>query len=59
METLEKSVKYVIDVIDVVLMFLLLTLDIFHTFFGISIADFEHVNVSWESCNLHKKDAQT
>ena len=30
-------------------MFLLLTMNIFHTFFSVSIADFEQVNVSWAS----------
>ena len=33
--------------VDVVLMFLLLTLNIFHTFFNVVIVDFEQVNVSW------------
>ena len=32
-ETLEKGLKHVSDVNDVVLVFLLLTLNIFHTFF--------------------------
>ena len=36
------------DVNGVVLVFLLLTLNIFHTFFSISIVEFEQVNVSWE-----------
>ena len=46
-KTLEKGVKHVDDV---VLLFLLLTLNIFHTFFsGVSIVDFEQVNVSWEA----------
>ena len=31
---------------DIVLVFLLLTLNIFHTFFGVSIVDFEHLNIS-------------
>ena len=35
-------------VIDVVLMCLSLTLNIFQTFFYVSIVDFEQVNVSWE-----------
>ena len=35
-------------VIDVVLVCLLLTLNIFQTFFYVSIVDFEQVNVSWE-----------
>ena len=55
-ETLEKDVKYVQsqqykhqnDATDVVLVFLLLTLNIFHTFFSVSYVDFEQVNfVSW------------
>ena len=33
--------------------FLLLTLNIFHTFFSISILDFEQVNVSWVVCFFH------
>ena len=37
------------NVIDVVLVFLLLTLNIFHAFFRVSSVDFEQVNVSWES----------
>ena len=37
-------------VIDVILMFLLLTLNIVHTLFHIiSIGDFEQVNASWDS----------
>ena len=30
-----------------VLVFLMLTLKIFHTFFSVPIADFEQINVSW------------
>ena len=46
-ETLEKDQH---DVIDFVLVFLLLTLNIFHTFFSsVSIVDFEQVNISWET----------
>ena len=37
---------------DVVLTFLLLTLNIFHTFSSASIAHFEQVNIRWE--DLHK-----
>ena len=33
-------------------MFLLLTLNIFHTFFSASIADFEQVNMIWEGAIL-------
>ena len=43
------------DVIDVVLAFLLLTLNIFQIFFSVSIADFEQVIVSWDigNTNIH------
>ena len=34
-------------IIDVVLVFLMLTLNIFQTFSGVSIVDFEQLNVSW------------
>ena len=49
-ETLEKDVKYVQswrqnDVNNVVLMSFLSTLNIFHTSFGVSLVDFEQVNV--------------
>ena len=37
--------------IDVFLVFLLVTLNIFHTFSSISIVDFEQVNVSWVCSN--------
>ena len=37
---------------DVVLVFLLLTLNIFQTFPRVSIVDFEQVNVCWEYMNL-------
>ena len=55
-ETPGKGVKYVQskqkkhqnDVNDVVMVFLLLTLNIFDTFLSDSIIDFEQVNVSWE-----------
>ena len=33
---------------DVVLVFLLIILKIFHTFFSTSIVKFEQVNVSWD-----------
>ena len=36
------------NVIDVVLVFFLLTLNIFRIFSSVSIVDFEQVNVSWE-----------
>ena len=35
------------DVTGVVLVFLLLTLNIFHTFSSVSIVDFKKVNISW------------
>ena len=35
------------NVIDVVLIILLLTLNIFHTFSSVSIVNFEQVNVNW------------
>ena len=41
------------DVIDVVLLFLLLSLNRFHTFFSIFIADFERVSVCRESIQRH------
>ena len=55
METLEKVAKYVQsltiktpgNVIDVVQVFLLITLKIFTPFSSVSIVDFEQVNVSW------------
>ena len=50
-ETLEKSVKYfqrLDDAIGVVLVFLLLTLKIFHTFSYCFYHYFEQENVSWE-----------
>ena len=46
------------DVIDVVLVFLLLTLNIFYTFFSVSIVYFEQVNVScagfFRRCSFHE-----
>ena len=51
-ETLEKGV---IDVIDIVLVFLLLNLNMFRTFFSVSIVDFELLNVSWVETYLHNK----
>ena len=41
---------------DVGLVFLLLTLNIFHTFFYVSIVDIEQVNVSWEVRSKKKRD---
>ena len=37
---------FIFRVNDVALVFLLLTLNLFHTCFSVSIADFEQVNVS-------------
>ena len=59
METLEKVAKYVQsltiktpgNVIDVVQVFLLITLKIFTPFSSVSIVDFEQVNVSCEIDN--------
>ena len=40
--------KHQNDFIGIVLVFCLLTLNIFHTFsYGVSIVDFEQVNLSW------------
>ena len=36
-------------------MFLLLTLNIFHTFFSVSVRSFEKVNVSWKTLKTEKK----
>ena len=36
---------------NVVLVFLLLTLNIFHTFFSVSIVDFEQIIISWAFFN--------
>ena len=36
-----------IYVIYLILVFLLLTLNIFHTFFSVSIVYFEQINISW------------
>ena len=49
-EICSKLIKHQDDVNDVVLVFLLLTLNIskFTTFPSVSIVDFEQVNVSWD-----------
>ena len=39
-------------VIDVVLLFLLLTLNIYTTFSSVSIVGFEQVNVGWDNCSV-------
>ena len=36
------------DVINLILVFLLLTLNIFHTFSNVSIVNFEQVHLNWE-----------
>ena len=41
---------------DVVLVFLLVTLNIFHSFFSVSIVDFEEVNISWVSSVKDHRD---
>ena len=46
-ETIKKGVKYTTTTSGIVLLFLLLTFTIFHTFFSVSIVDFEQLNVSW------------
>ena len=35
------------NVNDIVVVFLLLTLNVFHTFFSVSIVDFEQVSICW------------
>ena len=47
MEDVKRPIKHQNDVVDVVVVFLLLTFTIFYTFFRISFIDFEHVNISW------------
>ena len=42
-----KITRHENDVNDIVLVFLLLTLNVFHSFFSASIVDFEQVNVCW------------
>ena len=49
-QTLEKGEKYVFH--DIFLVFLLLTLSIFHIFSGASIVDFGQVNVSWVNTKI-------
>ena len=45
---LKVNKKHQNDFIGIVLVFCLLTLNIFHTFsYGVSIVDFEQVNLSW------------
>ena len=39
-----------IDVTNVVLVSLLLTLSLFHAFFSVSTVDFEQLNVFWIAC---------
>ena len=45
---LKVNKKHQNDFIGIVLVFCLLTLNIFHTFsYGVSIVDFEQVNINW------------
>ena len=47
-ESVMKGLKLTIETQnDVVLVFLLLIFNIFHTFFSVSIVDFKQKNVSW------------
>ena len=41
-----------LDVTDVVLVFLLLTLDMIHMFFSVSFVEFEQVNVDIDVINI-------
>ena len=50
--------KHQNDVNAVVLVFLLLTLNIFHTFFSVSIVDFEQANVSWNRLSKAHKEGK-
>ena len=63
-ETLEKGVKYIQnqqwkhqndDVNEVVLVFLLLTVNIVYVFFSVSVVYFERENVSWDFGNIDWK----
>ena len=49
---LKLTIKHQNDVNDVILVFLSIILGIFHTFFSVSIVDFEQVNVSWAMINM-------
>ena len=42
------TIKSLEDVDDVVLVFLLLTLNIFHAFFSVSIINVEQENINWD-----------
>ena len=46
------TIKHQNDVNDNVLVFLLLNLNIFHTFFTVSTVEFEQVNVIWVGRNM-------
>ena len=48
-----KTKKHQNNVINVVLVLLWLTLAIFHTFFSVSIVEFEQVNVNWVSVHTY------
>ena len=55
-QTLGKCVEYVqVNVNDLILVSFLLSLNIFHTFFSVSVADFELVNVYWVKRQIHRK----
>ena len=43
-----RRVTFIVESLDVVLVSLLLTLYIFHTFSRVSVADFVQINISWE-----------
>ena len=45
--TCSKSTIETIEIHGVILVFLLLTLKIFHTFSSVTIVDFEQINVNW------------
>ena len=49
---IRKKCEICLDVIDVVLVFLLLTLDMVHMFFSVSIVEFEQVNVDIDVINI-------
>ena len=43
-------IRHQSDVNDVILLSFLLTLNIFRTFYSVSIVDFEQINVNWKGC---------
>ena len=54
-----KITRHENDVNDIVLVFLLLTLNIFHSFFSASIVDFEQVNVCWVNMERWENSKET